>query len=161
MSLPTFGVTYTTVRDNHFPQLSNFSASSGLAAATVTEMVKDSAAELAGKLVVKGITPSAIDSSSHPIAYQWCAETVRLGAACRAIKAMTNADPAVAKSWQDRLDARLKSLDENGAEALGDAPATANANGPLTHINNHSLQTQLDGDEPSNSIPYLRGDDDL
>lgn len=161
MSLATFTVTYTKVRNHHFPLLPNFSASSDPSSDTVTEMIQDSAAELAGKLSAKGVDSTAITSDDHPQAYQWCAETVRLGAAIRAIQAMASRDPEVAKAWQKKLDARFEALEEYGAEALGDAPASDTANGPLTHINNHSLDTLLTGDEPSNSIPYLRGDDDL
>lgn len=160
MSLATFSVTYTKVRAHYFPQLANFSATSQPTSDTVTEMVQDSAAELAGKLSAEGIEASGIDATANPQGFQWCAETVRLGAAIRALKAMTGQDPKVAESWQKRLDERFEALDEWGAETLGDV-SVASAGSILTHISNHSLDTTLDGDEPSNSIPSLRGDDDL
>ena len=161
MSLATFTVTCTKVHAHYFAKQSDFSAYSNPSSSTVTEMIQDSAAELAGKLSAKGVTASDITSADHPQAYQWCAETVRLGAAIRAAQTMTSADPEVVKAWQKKLDARFKALEDWGAEALGDAGADADAAKIQTHIANHSLDTTLDGEEPSNSIPYLRGDDDL
>ena len=161
MSLDVFGVTYTKVRDHYFAHVANFSTTSHPAASIVTEMIQDSAAELAGKLSAKGLDSADITSDDTPQAYQWCAETVRLGAAIRVAQTMTTQNPDVAKAWQAKLDLRFEALEEWGAEALGDATASTTGASIITHINNHSLDTTVDGEEPSNAIPFLRGDDDL
>lgn len=161
MAVIVFGVTYTTVRNHHFPQLSDFSASSNPTSTTVTEMVAAAGAELAGYLVAEGLTPSSLDDDTGTDAYAWCAETVRIGAAFRAARAMTSQDPEVVRAWEDDYRERLKRLDELGATALGSsASGGEEPNGPRTHIDHHDLDTG-DTDDISDVIPRFRRSDML
>lgn len=163
MALSLFGVTYSTVRAHHFPQLSNFSVNSHPTLTTVGEMVDASAAELAGRLRSKGINPATISAASatYPEAYAWCADATRMGAAARAYRAMSGQDPEVARALEARLEALWRQLDEYGYLALGDAPAPSEeVNGPRTHISSLSLDT---GDEldASDVVPTFRRSDAL
>jgi hypothetical protein len=161
MAIATFGVTYSTVRAHHFPQIADFSANSNPTSTTVTQMVSASAAELGGKLRAEGLTPSSLESDASSEAYAWCAETVRLGAAIRAIKAMTGQDPAVCQAWERVLKERFDTLASLGHLALGDASAPSEqADGPRSHISNHSLDTG-DTDDISDVIPVFRRSDAL
>jgi|GEM_PF-4419558 len=164
VAISTFGVTYSKVREHHFPALSgDFSTTTSPKATTVTEMIEAEAAKLHGRLEAKNVTPSAIDlaPSTYPAAYAWCAETIRLGAALRAVRAMFNQDPSVAKAWAAELKERYDDLDKLGATALGDAPVPSEeANGPRWHGANHDLDTG-DETEISTLIPRFRRDDEL
>lgn len=144
MALQTFGVTAAKVAAHHFPQLSGgFSANSSPTTTTVGEMIDAEAARLAGKLRAKAVTPSTVDNSStYPEAYNWCADTIRLGAAVRAARAMVGQNPAVVDAWEKELAARYADLTKHGYIALGDAPEPSeSATGPRTHIDELSLTT--------------------
>ncbi len=161
MAITVFGVVHGSIRDHHFPQQQqSFGATSKPTATVVGEMIDASAAVLAGKLRAESITPSSI-TTTYAEAYAWCAEAVRIGAAIRAFPAMTGQDPEVLKAWRATLDAKWADLDERGYLALGDAPApTVPADGPTTHINEHSLDTG-DTADISSVIPRFRRDDQL
>jgi len=167
MALQTFGVTHQKVKAHHFPQLQgDFSASSNPSSATVTEMVEAEAARLDGKLRQKDVDPATaatLDGGNpkYPAAYNWCADTIRLGAAVRVIRAMAGQDPAVAKAWEEELRERYSDLDKWGHATLGDIPAPAQQSmGPRSHLKANSLDT---GDETliSDAIPAFRRDDEL
>lgn len=161
MAIATFGVTYTTLAAHHFPALTPSTASKPTAA-TMTEKVKDGAADLAGRLAQKGITAANISEDDHPNAYQWASKYVRLYAAIGALQAGATADPEVVKAWRAELKDMQEALAEHGYLALGgdlSAPSEA-AEGVLTHISNHDLDV---GDETdiSDVIPTFRRSDQL
>lgn len=161
MAIATFGVTYTTVHDYHFPQTANFSTASKPTATTVTGLVEDGAAELAGKMRAEGLAPSTIDGAeaTYPEAYRIAARYVRLHAAIACLRAGATADPEVARAWKKELEELRTAIEERGYLAFGDAPAPAqNANGPRTYIAELGLDTGDDADA-SSAIPTFRKDD--
>lgn len=164
MSIPIYGVTAAKVRSHHFPQLSGgFSVNSNPTAATVTEMVDDAGADLAGKLAAKGVTAATIHNApvTYPIAYAWCAKTVRLAAAIEVFASMSGQDPAIRQAWKKELKARLDDLNERGYLALGDAPSpTQPANGPRSYVATLGLDTGDTADD-SAAVPRFRRDDKL
>lgn len=137
MALETFGVTPAAVKAHHFPQLSSgFSLSSSPSSVTVTEMIQSEAAELGGALRVEGLDASSLTALANPNAYAWCADTIRLGAAIRAGRAMTGVNADVIKAWDAELQYRYKELDAKSLALLGDAssPAGGDANAVRSHI---------------------------
>lgn len=163
MAIPRFGVTDSEVRDFYFPQLAAFSSSTTPTDSTVDGMVNAEAAILAGRLASKDISSSTIDTdagATYPIAYAWCADTVRLGVAVRAAQAMAGFGPN-AEAWSKELAARYEQLDKYGYSILGDAVAPSEEpNGPRWHVGNHSLDTGNESDI-SDAIPRFRRDDEL
>jgi hypothetical protein len=163
MAISVFGVTHTKVHDHHFPQVAAFSTASKPTATIVGEMVDEEAAKCAGALRAEGIEPATISAAqaTYPEAYAWCAETIKLGAALRAIGAMSGQNPEIAKTWKLALDERYEDLDARGWVALGDAPAPSqDANGPRTFIDSLSLDTG-DTDDDSDLEPTFRRSDSL
>lgn len=163
MAIETFGVTADSLRAHHFPHFAGgaFSVTSKPSLATVTEMVSAAAAELAGYLSAEGVSASSLTEADTPNAYAWCADTVRLGAAARVARTVTNMRPEAAAVWQAAFDARVTMLEDNGYVVLGDAPATSEEpNGPRSHIGAHDLDT---GDEAdiSDVVPRFRRSDSL
>lgn len=160
MALETFGITFTGVRDHHFPQSQQFSTTSSPKAATVTEMIDESAAELAGKLRAQGLTPSSLTLATYPEAYAWCAETVRLSTAIRVFPAVTGGkDEAQLAGWKRRLKDRYADLATHGFRALGDAPEPSQGGtGPATHISYYGLDTGDDAGA-SSAEPVFRAKD--
>ncbi len=161
MAIAVFGVTAAKLKAHHFPQLAEFSANSNPTSTTVGEMIEASAVDLAGRLRAEGLTPSAIDAATTSESYAWSADAVRLGAAVRAIAGMTGQDPAVRQAWERDLQRKWDDLTSRGYLALGDATAPAElADGPRSHISNHSLDV---GDEQdiSDVIPVFRRNDHL
>jgi hypothetical protein len=162
MAISTFGVTYTSVRAHHFPQMAgNFSTASNPTAATVTEMIAGEAAYLTGKLAAEGLTAATIEAATSSAAYAWCADAVRLGAAVRAIRAMSGQDPKVAEAWAAELKARYKELSAQGGVVFGDAALPdEDPNGPRDWISAHGLDTGEEADI-SDAVPRFRRDDQL
>lgn len=162
MAISVFGVTHGSLRSHHFPHMTgSFTADSQPTATIVGEMIDAAAAELAGKLLAEGVTPSSITSASNPNAYAWCADTVRLGAAARVAKSMTGMNAEVAKAWRDEFDARCELLEENGYIVLGDVTVPdEEPNGPRSHIGSHGLDTG-DPDDASSVEPRARRSDML
>lgn len=164
-TIPIFGVAHGDVRKHHFPQLpGEFSDNSNPTDDTVTEMIEVEGAILSGRLSAEGGSATSINDDGgvdYPAAYSWCADLVRLGAAIRAFRAMTGQDPNVVKAWKEEYEQRYKDLSEKGLVVLGDAPLPAqSANGPRTHINEHSLDTGSEEDM-SDVIPNFRRNDML
>jgi hypothetical protein len=163
MAVATFGVGAADVRDEYFPSLAVFSASTKPSSGAVLKFIQGEGAKLYGALAAKGVSASTIISdagSSYPNAYAWCQATVSLGAAIRVMQAIAGFG-AVPSAWFDLLKQRYESLSQMGYLALGDAPGPEDvANGPRSHISNHDLDT---GDEDliSTVVPKFRRDDKL
>lgn len=162
MAVSTFGVTYSAVKNHHFPQLGgDFSTTTKPTATTVGEMIDAEAADLEGALLAKDLVASTLDDDTASAAYKWCAETIRLGAAVRALQAMLTADPEVVKAWQAKLNARYKKLEDKGGIVLGIAEDASDlSSGPRSHITTHSLDTGDDQDI-SDVVPVFRRNDPL
>lgn len=160
MAVNVFGLTAATIRAHKFPNSDDFSASSSPTAATVLEVLDEKAAELEGLLLVKSVSAATLTVATSA-AYLWCRETLRLAVAIEAVQLMSGQDPAVAKAWQAKLDARLKRLDALGPAALGDNALNIDAslpNGPTSHVSDLALDTGDDADA-SDVIPALRRSD--
>ncbi len=158
--MQTFSVTTGMVRAHYFPTLADFDTSTTPLAATVTEMIAAESAEMIGRLAAAGVVADNLSAATTPASFAWCQDTVRLGAAIRAAKAMVGFSGAV-EDWEKALAARYELLTTKGYVILGDAPTPAdNPNGPVSHISNHHLDT---GDEDliSSVIPKFRRDDML
>ena len=154
MALNVFGVTPDKVRRHHFPTLSGFSASTTPDTDTVTEMIQSEAAELAGRLRAKGADASAITSDDNPAGYAWCADTIRVGAAARAVRAMPGSNPAVVKALTDEVDIRYQELDDVGLTILGDvAGVETGANAPRSYFRT--------GEADADEVARFRMDDEL
>lgn len=152
MALNTFGVTPTQVRDHHVPGVSDFSASSNPKAATVTTMIAAEAAELAGRLKSEGLDASGINAVDHPAAYAWCADTIRMGAAVRAMRAMAGQNPAVVQALASEVNERYEELDRENLALLADAPAVTNEAG--------AVRSYI-GSATSDILPPFSRDDEL
>jgi hypothetical protein len=160
VALSTFGVTADSVRRHRFPHLDGFGASTAPSLSTVEEAVDRAAARLAGKLLLEAIDASAITDVTSA-AYLWCQETLELMVAIRVAEAATHKDSELLRVWRTEVDARLKELDEGGADALGGGATTtspSDPDGPTTHISQYSLTTD-DSADMSTVVPRLRRDD--
>jgi hypothetical protein len=161
MTIYKFGIDAASVRAHHFPQQGPFTTDTSPTAVIVAEMVSDAAADLAGLLTAQSISPSGVEAlGATDAAYAWCAQTVRLDAAIRVLRASTSADPELAKAWAAQLAARLKSLEALGAAALGSESLQQSAtDGPGSHISELSLEVEEGPYEVSQAIHRLRRDD--
>lgn len=167
MTIRTFGVTFTTVRQDQFPQWSGeFSATSNPTSTTVSRWINEAAAELAGVLRLKATTADAINTlgdTTEP--YVWCRQTITLGVAARVAKVISGGTPEVAKDLQDQFEKRLKRLEEKGVEVMGPgitvSDDTDEPQGPTSHIDELDLDVGEDDDNESELIPVLRRDDKL
>lgn len=163
MALTVFGVTYTNVRTDMFPQWGAFDANSSPTSTTVTTFINEEAADLAGRLYAEGVSATAVELLVGGVAYTWCAKTLKLMAARRIFAVATQGDPELRKAYGVELDARLALLDEKGATALGDESLDTGdspADGPTTHINQFNLTT-LSASDMSSAAPKLKADDQL
>lgn len=161
MSLTLFGTTAAVLRSRYFPQIDAFSVLSSPTAVVVGDIINACAATLDGKLRQEDITPAAITDTTSA-AYYWCAETILLASAIKVMQASTHQDPKVLEAWRDELKERYADLAKSGAAALGDGvslPATE-VDGPLTHIDEHSLDV-ADETLMSTAEPVFRKDDEL
>ena len=158
MAINVFGVTATSVKDHHFPHWDGFTTATTPTLATVTLMIDESGAVLAGKLSVEGIVPSTITDATSA-AYAWCATVVRLHAAIKVMQASTAQDPAIIERWEKMLAALFKDLATNGATAIGPgASSISNPSGPDTHIETYSLEVDS-AEDMSTTVPVFRRDD--
>lgn len=160
MTVSIFAVTYSKVRAHYFPQLSDFSGSTNPTSTTVGEMIDAEGARLAGALSKVGVSASTVSAdagATYPAAYAWCQDTLRLGAAVRVARAMSGTS-AVSERWQTELDGRYEDLLDNGAVALGDAPTTAAASGPRSHIHRLGLDVGDDADASPLDTKFRRSD---
>ncbi len=164
MTIATFGVDAGSVRRHHFPQWPDFSTASSPTLATVGEFITEAAADLAGRLELKSLSPATIAADTASEAYSWCAKTLRLAVAIDVLAASTSANPELAKKWQVLLDGRYELLEKYGATAMGvGAAATDDSDepeGPTSHISELDLDTGNDSDA-SDVIPRLRRSDEL
>lgn len=161
--IQVFGVTTTTVKQDHFPQWTGmFSATSNPTATTVTRWIQEEAAELSGRLRLKGLVAATLATVSDVDAYAWCQKTISLAAAIRCAKVIFSGNPDFAKVLQADLDRRYELLDKHGAEALGIGADTSDdtdePEGPTSHIDVLDLDVGEDGNE-SQLVPVLRRDD--
>lgn len=166
MAIEVFGVTYTTVRQDYFPHFTGeFSATTKPSSSRVTEYIKEEAADISGKLRLKGTTAAAIAAlTSDADPYVWCRKTLGLLVASRVAKVMSGADPDYAKALAAEAKARLTMLEENGVEALGAgtsvADSTDEVQGPTGHIDDLDLETdESETDLVSDVAPVLRRGD--
>lgn len=162
MAVTTFSITAATVQTAHFPHWQPFSATTKPTSTQVATWITEEAADLGGKLALKSIAASGIDSDT-PNALAWCQKTLKLMVAVRVAKAATASNPELAKTLQDDIDARLEALDKHGATLLVDVTASETGNppeGPTTHISTYSL-TVDDSSDMSTTVPRLRRDDAL
>jgi hypothetical protein len=157
-----FGVTHDTVRRHHFPGIQSFSLGSAPTSTTVTEKIGSAAADLAGKLTLKGIDAATIIDTASA-AYAWCAETLRIATAVKLLQIISGVDADLAKAWKSELKDRYELLAEQGVDAMGGGASTTDLggpDGPNTHISELSLDTGDDG-LASDVIPPFRKDDQL
>ncbi len=159
----SFGVTYTSIRDEFFPQWGAFSANSNPTATTVTTLITQKYADLAGKLLIKGIAIATVDAATSSVGYSWCQETLGLMVAIRVLQLVTQRDPELAKAYLQRLTERLSALETYGAAALGDRTldtGTSPSSGPTTFIDQMGI-TLPDDSEASELVPFFRRDDQV
>lgn len=159
MTIQTFGVTYTTVKNHFFPQHQGFSTNTTPSSTTVTEDITWAAADLDGKLRQRDIDPGSITTNSA--AYYWCAQTLALMVAAKVARSVTGSDPKVAQAWKGELVDRLKALSDQGVAALGDgatATGPSQALGPTDHIDELSLDVG-DTSLASDATPIFRQKD--
>lgn len=166
MSINTFGVTSDSVRRHHFPQWPAFSTKSNPTDATVTEMISECAARLCGELSLRGIQfdPAVLTNSAQPIAFAWCAATVKLDVAIRIVPSVTGLDPAQVRRWKDEFKERTAAFEKYGAKLLGDATESGDGTddpiGVSDHITEYSLTTTDPADMSTAAMP-LHKDDQL
>jgi hypothetical protein len=160
MALTLFGVTADDVRLHFFPQNEEFSANTSPSATTVGDFIDQEAGRLAGALLIKGVTPSSILSTSP--AYYSCAAQLEMMVALRTLSVMSGQNPELARAWKAQVDEWFSRLDKDGYLILGDESLepTDNPDGPTTHITYFDLDTG-DADDASDLIPALRRDDVL
>jgi hypothetical protein len=167
MSISTFGVTYSTVRQDWFPQFtSEFNATSQPTSTRVTNWIKEEAADLAGALRLKALTAADIDGLGvNYDAYQWCAKTLGLAVACRVANVMSGASPELKKDLAAQLKDRMDRLEKHGAEALGAgatvSDSTDEPEGPTSHIDELDLDTGESDGVTSDVAPVIRRADML
>lgn len=165
MAANAFGVTFTTLKEDHFPWFDPFSANSNPTSTVVARFIAEKAAALHGRLKTKGIDAS--DWSDVAAAeYLWCRETVTIWAAIRTMQVMTGVNPALAQGLQKDLDARLKELSDGGLIAIGgtagdDEEDGETPDGPHTHISEYDLDDGDPATDASDVIPELRRSDEL
>jgi hypothetical protein len=161
----TFGVDHDAVRRHMFPQWPSFSTKSNPTLATVTEMITEQAATLAGKLNLRSIpsTTSDINSSSTPVAYAWCQQTLKLMVAIAILPSVQGLDPTVVARWKREKTERLDDVEKRGAMALGpDCPTDESEDDPLgvtDFISEYGLTTTDTSDMSSADVPLHRDDD--
>lgn len=163
MSVATFSVTADSVRTAHFPHWSAFSATTKPTSTQVATAITEEAADLGGRLSLKRIDPSGIDSTANPNGYAWCQKTLKLMVAVYVAKAATAQNPELAKALQALLDERLEALDRHGETLLVDVEASDSGSppeGPTTHISAYGLEVD-DSADMSTTVPRLRRDDAL
>ena len=68
MALSTFGVVHGDIKASKFPSLADFSSTTKPTSTTVGSFVNRAAADLVGRLAIKGVTAADIDSSGEPAA---------------------------------------------------------------------------------------------
>ena len=163
MAVPVFGLAHSDIRAHYFPTLAAFGTSTTPTATAVGEMITDAAAVLGGRLARRGLSVSALSAdagATYPLAYAWCRKFIRTMAGVGAYRALMGGG-AVPDAWALELARMERELEEFGLSALGDAPAPAqDAQGPRSHIANHSLDTG-DSQDISDAIPRFRKSDAL
>jgi len=159
MPVSIFSIEHADISAHYFPSRTAFSASTKPTAAAVGEMIEAESARLAGALSAIDVSASTLSTdagASYPAAYEWCRDTIRLGAAIRVMQAIAGAG-AVPEFWVTQLEARYKALADNGFSALGDAPRPSQL-GPRSHVSAHDLD-RGDLDLLSDVIPPFRKND--
>lgn len=167
-AIQTFGVTYSTVRQDYFPQFTGeWSATSNPTSDTITRWIADAGADLAGRLRLKSMTALAIatgvDPASPTEAYAWCRRTIGLIVAVRVVPVQSaGGNGELETEWKDDLQHRFHLLEEHGDTVLGDGAAAAGTSpeGPTSHISQLNLDTG-DPSLASDVIPRLRRSDKL
>jgi hypothetical protein len=153
----TFGVTYVTLQESFFPG-QTFSPTSRPKAATVTTIIEEQAALLAGALRAEGASAAGIAADNTSDAYKWCASTLKLLAAPLVAQAgVTGVDDAVVDDWQEQGLSRLRALDEKGTAILGEtgvATPSTPSNGPASHIGAYGLE--LPDNEDASQLDVVR-----
>lgn len=159
-----FGVTQAVVASDYFPQWNgSFSTASKPTAARVAVIITEEAANLGAKLYAENITPSSITTDATSIAYVKCQAQLKRMVALRIFRTSTQQNPELAKALQAESMEWFKQLASEGGTFLGDEAldtGSAPADGPTTHINQFSLETD-DADDMSTTVPQLRKDDQL
>lgn len=163
MSVAEFAITAEAVRASVFPHWSAFSSTTKPTATLVATYITEEAADLGGKLMLKGVAPSAITSGGTPYAYAWCQKTLKLMVGARVAKAATASNPELAKTLQEELERRFELLEAHGEALLVDVSSSTDdspAEGPTTHISQYGLTVDDEADM-STTVPRLRRDDPL
>lgn len=159
MPVSIFSIEHADISAHYFPSRTAFGAGTKPTATAVGEMIDAEAARLAGALAVKGMSASTISTdagTTYPAAYEWCRDTIRLGAAIRVLFAVSGAGPVYA-AWKKDLEARYQLVLDFGHSALGDAPAPSQLS-PRSHVSEHGLD-RGDLDLLSDVIPAFRKND--
>lgn len=162
MSINTFEVDPTRVRDDFFPHVvADFTPDSSPTWETVDRYITEEAATLGGKLRLASISTDDI-SDSESSEWVWCSKVLSLMVAVRLVPVMTGLNPDVARLWAEQLASLLADLAENGELALGldTSGSDSDPKGPTDHISELSLDTGDDADA-SDVIPALRRSDML
>lgn len=157
-----FGVTSEMVRLAHFPHQDAFSTASAVTLETVERFIEQAAAELHGKLLSEGLTASSIAADPTSASYAWCQETIAIGAAKRIARSTGGVTSELYQDLRDELKGRFDSLDAGGGAAIGVTESDTPSNGPLTHINRHSIELADDRDRSDfKTRRIFRGNDPL
>jgi len=163
MAVAVFGIAHSDVKAHYFPSLAAFASGTNPTSTAVGEMITDAAAVIGARLARLGLAVATVSTdagATYPLAYAWIRKYIRTAAGIAAFRAMMGAG-AAPKEWTDELVRLEAELEESGLTALGDAPEPAqDAQGPRTHIENHSLDTG-DEDDISDAIPPFRMNDEL
>lgn len=162
MAASSFGIDADSVRRHHFANFDAFSAGGRPSLTTVTEVITEEAARMAGRLNLANIdATTGITVSSD--AYNLCRRILRLQVAARLARDIPGTDSDIAKGWRDEVQAFFDMVDVKGDEYLGNgatAFGTSEPDGPTDFISELSLDVG-DDSEASDVIPVLRRKDDL
>jgi len=162
VSSSVFGLTADSVRKHHFPHADAWTSSSRPSEATVTEIISEEAAHMAGALALELVDASAITTNSD--AYNACRRILRQQVAAKLARIIPGVDSELAQRWDEAVADWYQKLDEGGASFLGSgatATGTSDADGPTSHVTVFGL-TKDTGDRMSDpTAGKLRMDDNM
>jgi len=159
MAVSTFAVVYGDIQSLYFPSSAAFSGSTKPTSTSVTTMISQSAARVAGALKAVGLSAATLSTdagATYPAAYASCQHVIMMGAAIAVYRAMAGQLPT---GLLEEYEAWFTRLSELGAEALGDAPVPSNL--PFrSHVVTDDLDTG-DVEDSSDAVPEFRASDKL
>lgn len=161
MASSLFGLDAESVRRHHFPNFDAFSAGGRPSLATVSEVIEEEAAVMAGALRLQAIDASAITPASS--AYNACRQTLRTQVAARLARNIPGIDSDLATSWDASVRRWYEGLDEGGDTFLGDgavSTSTSDPDGPTDFISELGLEVG-DAADASDVKAVLQRKDEL